>query len=128
MCDKALTIAWEHIDNRNLNHCVATRLLLERSTCYVDEYLCSKSRVVNLHVELEELVVCLTRNTLTSEVYAMTNIIECVNALYLEYVCLITCEVWVSLDSLCNLSKVSTFLKLYIYHTAVDTLTYRDSH
>ena len=128
MCDKALTIAWEHIDYRNLNHCVATWLLLERSTCYVYEYLCGKSRVINLHVELEELVVCLTTYALTSEVYAMTNVVKCVNALYLEYVSLVACEVWVSLDCFCNLCKVSTFLKLYINHTTVDTLTYRDSH
>ena len=104
MCNQVLTLAWEVVDNRYLNHSVGCRLLLHGSTSYVDEHLSSEGWVVNLHIKLEELVVGLATDTLTSEVYTMTNIVESINALYLEYVCLVACEVWVSLDSLCNLS------------------------
>ena len=57
-----------------------------------------------------------------------TNIVESVNRLYCEYVSLVACEVWVSLDSLSDLFEACAFLKLYVNHTAVDAFAYRDCH
>ena len=50
-------VAWQHVDNGNLNHGVGSWLLFECGTTHVDQYLCGKCWVVDLHVELKELVV-----------------------------------------------------------------------
>ena len=83
MSDKLLSVAWKIVDDRNLNHCIATRLLLHRCASNIYKNLSSKRRVVNLHVVLEQLVVSLARNTLADKVHAMTNIVQVLNALNL---------------------------------------------
>ena len=65
-------VAREHVDDWNLNHGVATRLLVHCGTCSVDEHLCCEGRVVDAHVELEVLVVSLAADTLAYEVHAVT--------------------------------------------------------
>ena len=57
--DKFLSVARKIVDDRNLNHSVATWLLLHRCASNIYKNLSSKRRVVNLHVVLEQLVVSL---------------------------------------------------------------------
>ena len=128
MSDELLTVTWEIVDDGNLNHGVATWLLLHGGTCNIDEHLSSEGRVVNLHIELEELVVGLATDALASEVDTVTYVIEGIDALYLEDMGLIVGEVWVCLDSLGDLSEVSTGLEFYIDHATVYAFAYRDGH
>ena len=55
-CNDFLTSSWQHVDNWNLWHGVATWLETERSTSYVNQYLSGEGWVVDAHVELETLV------------------------------------------------------------------------
>ena len=128
MCYEFFLVAWQHVDDRNLNHSVTTWLLLERSTCHINKHLCCEGRVVNLHIEFEELVVGLTTDTLTSKVYSMTNIIESINAINSEDMSLIISKVWVSFDSLCYLFEFCALFEFYIYHTAMNTFSDRNCH
>ena len=126
VADDALAIAGQIVDDGNLYHRVGTGLLLHAGASNVDKYLGGKCGVVDLHVELEELVVGLATYTLANEVYTMTYIVECINALYLEDVSLVACEVGVSLDSCGYLVKLSALLQLNVYHTTMDALAYGD--
>ena len=54
-----LTSAWEHVDDWNLWHGVATWLETEGSTGHIDQYLSGEGWVVDAHVELEALVLSL---------------------------------------------------------------------
>ena len=57
VADDVLAVAGEVVDDGNLNHRVATWLLAHGGTSHIDEHLSREGRIVNLHVELEELVV-----------------------------------------------------------------------
>ena len=98
MLDKVSTITWEHIDHRNLDHCVATWLQAHGSTSHVNQYLTREGGVVDAHIELETLILCLSANTLAYKVYTMAHIAYVVDALHLEYMCLVAGKVRISLD------------------------------
>ena len=66
MRDELLAVAFEIVNHWNLNHGVATRLLAHRGTGNVDKYLASEGGVVDAHVELQSLVLCLTANALAN--------------------------------------------------------------
>ena len=103
-------------------------MLAHGSTGCIDQYLRGEGRIVNLHVELEQLVVCLSANTFAHEVYTMTYIVQGIHALHLEYVCLVGREVRVGLYLFGHLFKRCTLFKLYIHHTAMYAFAHRDSH
>jgi hypothetical protein len=52
MSDEFLGVAGKHVNDRNLNHRVATRLETHGSTGDVDKHLTSEGRVVDTHIEL----------------------------------------------------------------------------
>ena len=85
MSDKFFAVAFKKVDYRNFNHCVAAWLLTHRSTCHANKNLSSKSWVVDLHIEFEQLVVCLTGNAFAYKVYTVTNIVEVVQVLHIPY-------------------------------------------
>ena len=60
VCYQLLAVAVEHIDDGNLDHGVRTRLLAHGSASHVHEHLTGERRVIDAHVELEELVLCNT--------------------------------------------------------------------
>ena len=126
--DKLLAVTLQHIDNRNLNHCVATRLLTHRSTGYINKYLTSKSRVVDAHSKLHALVLCLAANTLADKMNTMTHIAYSIYRRNSKYMSLVVGKVRVGLNGSCNVFKVGTILKLNVYHTAMQSLALRNSH
>ena len=66
MRDELLAVAFKIVNHRNLNHGVATGLLAHRGTGNIDEYLTGEGGVVDAHVELQSLVLCLTAYTLAN--------------------------------------------------------------
>ena len=70
MADDVLAITWQVVDNGDFDHGVCSWLLFHAGTCNVDENLCREGGVVDLHVELEQLVVCRAAYALAYEVYA----------------------------------------------------------
>ena len=52
MLDQAFTIAGKHVDDRNLNHRIATRLQTHRGTGHIDQHLTGKCWIIDAHVEL----------------------------------------------------------------------------
>src|SRR5574344_1187621 len=99
MTDKVFALTWKHIDDRYLDHCIATWLLTHRGARHIDQYLTCEGRVVDTHVKLQTLVLCLTAY-----------------------------KVRVSLGSLCHFVEARTLFQFYINHTAVDTLAFRNGH
>lgn len=118
----------KEINHRNLNHCVATRLLQHCSTCHAYKNLAGKSRIVDLHIKLKELVLSLSADTLAHKVYSMTHILELVNRLYLHYMGLIIYKVWICLDCVCNILKLIAVKEFNVNHTSVDSGSYRNCH
>ena len=51
MGNEFFAIAGEHINDRNLYHCVASRFLKHRCSCYIYQNLSSKRRIVYLHIK-----------------------------------------------------------------------------
>ena len=123
-----LSIAVQQVDEWYLNHSVATWSLAHCCACAAHKNLCCKRRVVDSHIELEQLVLCCTRNTLTCEVHTVAHIEEIVNARNLLNVSLVIYKVWIGLDCCCNLVEVVTLLNLNINHAAVYACTYRNCH
>ena len=64
MLNKVGTVTRQHINDRNLYHCVASGLQTHRGTSNVYQNLTSECRVVNAHVEFQTLVLSLTAHTL----------------------------------------------------------------
>ena len=128
MRDELLAVAFEIVNHWNLNHGVATGLLAHRGASHVDKYLTGEGGVVDAHVELKALVLCLTANTLANQIYTVTHITHIVNRGYLEHVSLVVGEIWVGLDGLCHLLKAIAVLQLYIHHAAMNTLAERNGH
>ena len=128
MADDVLAITWQVVDNGDFDHGVCSWLLFHAGTCNVDENLCREGGVVDLHVELEQLVVCRAAYALAYEVYAVTYVVECIYAVNGKYVCLVIGEIWVCLDCCGNLVDVCIFFQLNIYHAAVYAFAYRYCH
>ena len=70
-----LTSTWQHIDDRNLWHGVATWLETEGCTSHVNQDLSGEGRVVDAHGELAALVLSLARYTLANEVHTVTHLL-----------------------------------------------------
>lgn len=110
----------QHVDDRNLNHRVATRLLTHGGTSHIDQYLSRQSGVVDTHIELETLVLRLTTHALADQVDTMTHILHGIHRLHGEDMRLVISEIGVSLDILRHLLQGVTILQLDIYHAAMD--------
>ena len=111
MANEFFLVAWEHIDDRDFNHGVGSWLLLHGCTCHVDEDLCGEGRVVDFHVEFEQLIVSLATDTLANEVHAMADVVERVNGSNLLDVGFVVHEIRVSLDGLGNGVEIGTFFE-----------------
>ena len=123
-----LSIAIQQVDEWYLNHSVATWSLAHCCACAAHKNLSCKRRVVDSHIELEQLVLCHSRNALAGEVHAVTHVKQVVNARNLLHMCLVIDKIWVGLDCSCNLVEVVTLLNLNINHAAVYACTYRNCH
>ena len=123
MLDEVSAITGEHVDDRNLDHRVATGLQAHGGTGYIDEYLTRQGGVVDTHVELQALILRLTADTLADEVHAVTHITHIIDTGDLEHVRLVRGEVGVGLDGGSHLVEFGTILEFHIHHTAMDTLT-----
>ena len=100
MLDEVCAFAGEHVDDGNFHHRVAAGLQTHGSTGNVDEHLSCQGGVVDAHVELQTLVLCLTADTFADKVHAVTHVADVIDALHLEHVCLVGGEVGVGLDIL----------------------------
>ena len=110
MLDEVGTVAWEHVDDGNLNHRVAGGLEAHRGASHIDKNLTGEGGIIDLHVELQALVLGLTADALADEVDTMTHVTNVVDALYLEDVRLVAGEIGVSLDVLRDLFERETVL------------------
>ena len=128
VCNMLLLITIQQVDERNLNHGVTTWALAHCSTCATYKHLRCECRVIDSHIELEQLVLCGSRYALACEVDTMTHIEQVVNRWYESDMCLVIDEVWIGLDGSSHLSEVIALLKLNVNHTAMDARTHRDCH
>lgn len=126
--DQVHLIAREIVDRRDFDERIASWLLLKYGTGGSHEDLTRQGRIIDTHIELEALVLRCTRDTLTDEVDAVSDIVESINALDLLNVCLIACEIRVGLDSGSDLIEIVTIQKFNIDHASVDTGSDRDCH
>src|SRR5574344_886363 len=110
MRDMQLPIAWQKVNNRNLYHSIAPRLLSERCSCHIHENLSCKSGIVDRHREFHTLVLGLSRNALANEMNTMTHVTNIVYRRNLENVCLIRSKIRVCLDGCSNLFETRTLL------------------
>ena len=69
MPNPLLAVARKEVDDRNLDHRIATRLLAHGGTCHAHQDLCREGGIVDAHVELEELVLRLAGHALAGEVH-----------------------------------------------------------
>ena len=60
MFDEVGAVAWEHVDDGNLDHRVAGGLEAHRGASDIDQNLTGEGGIVDLHVELQTLVLGLT--------------------------------------------------------------------
>ena len=123
-----LSVAIQQVDERYFNHCVATGCLTHCGTCTTHKNLGCERGIVDAHVELEQLVLCHSRNTLACEIHTMSHVKQVVHARNLLYVCLVVDKVWVGFNGSCNLIEVISLLNLNIYHAAVYACAYRNGH
>ena len=128
VCNMLLPVTAQQVDERNFNHCVATWSLAHCGTCTANKHLGCQRGVVDAHIELEQLILCCTRNTLAGEVHAVTHIKQIVNARNFLDVRLVIDKIWVGLYGCCNLIEVIALLNLNINHAAVYACTYRNCH
>ena len=128
VCNMLFPITVQQVNERNLNHCVATGSLAHCGTCTAHKNLGCERRIVYAHIELEQLVLCCARNALAGEVHAMSHVEQVVDARNLLDVCLVVDKVWVGLDGCSNLVKVVALLNLNIYHAAMYACANWDCH
>ena len=128
MFDEVGAVAWEHVDDGNLDHRVAGGLEAHRGASDIDQYLTGEGGIVDLHVELQTLVLGLTADALADEVDTMTHVANIIDALYLEDVRLVAGEIGVSLDVLRDLFECEAVLQLDIYHATMDAFAQGDGH
>ena len=64
VADDFLAVAREIVDDGDFNHGVCTGLLTHGSASHIDEHLRCEGRIVDAHVELEELIVRLAAHAL----------------------------------------------------------------
>ena len=60
MSDPLFAVARKEVDDGDFYHGVAPRLLLHGSACHAHKYLCSQCRIVDAHIELEQLILRFT--------------------------------------------------------------------
>ena len=72
MGNQFLTVAAQQINYRNFDHGITSGLLFHGGACHANQHLRGKSRIINLHVKLEQLIVSLARYPFANQVNAMT--------------------------------------------------------
>lgn len=125
---KFLAVAWQEVDNRNLDHCVAAGLLLHSCAGCVHKHLTCERRVVYLHLELEKLILSLARNTLALKQNTVSHVAAVVDAGNRNHVQLIVCEIIVGFQLVVNLLSGEAILKLNVNQTAVNAGTLWHGH
>lgn len=128
MTNIVFTIARKEVDHGHFNHRIATCLLLHGGTCYAYEHLASKGRIVDLHIEVEELILRSAAHALAGEVYAMAHVDYVVDRGHEVHVGLVGSEVRIGLDGSSHLVEVVAIFNLNIYHAAMDALACRNCH
>ena len=93
-----------------------------------DHHLTGEGGVIDCHVELKTLIMCLSRHTGTNEVDAVRYVIESIDRLHGNDVGLIVCEIIIGKDSRFNGLEIRPFFELDIDHTAMDTCSQGNSH
>ena len=128
MCDYLLTVAGKIVNDRNLNHCIGSGLLLHAGTGCIDHHLGCEGWIVDAHVELEELVVCGSTHTLTHQIDTMAHIIEIGHAGHLLNMRLVVHEIRVGLHCGFNRLEIYTFFQFDIHHAAMNASTHGNGH
>ena len=91
--DELFKVDVNQVVGRNLRQGVTARLLFYHCAGARCQYLTSKSGVVDLHCELETLVLSLAADALTFEQNAVTHIAQIFYARYLMYVGVVVAEI-----------------------------------
>lgn len=89
MGNQFLTVAAQQINYRNFDHGITSGLLFHGGACHANQHLRGKSRIINLHVKLEQLIVSLARYPFANQVNAMTYVVQIVHTWNLFYMCLV---------------------------------------
>ena len=100
----------QQINHRNLNHGVASRLLTHGSTGTAYHYLSGQSRIVDAHIELEQLIMSRTTHPLAHKVHTMRHIIKCLHIVHHHHMRFIMRKIVVRLQQCLYLCRVNTFL------------------
>ena len=66
MGDELLAVAFEIVNYGDLDHGVATGLLAHGCAGHIDKHLTGEGGVVDAHVELQSLVLCLAAHALAN--------------------------------------------------------------
>ena len=98
MLYQVCTVARQHVYDRNLYHCITTWLQTFRCTGYIDQHLSSQCRIINLHIEFQALVLCLSTDALAYQMYTVSHVAHVINTLHLEHMRFIVGEIGVGLD------------------------------
>lgn len=122
MGNQFLTVAAQQINYRNFNHGITSGLLFHGGACHANQHLRGKSRIINLHVKLEQLIVSLARYPFANQVNAMTHVVQIVHTWNLFYMCFVIYKIRIRLDGGFHSLEVRTFFQFHIHHTAMDTV------
>ena len=98
MGNQFLTVAAQQINYRNFDHGITSGLLFHGGACHANQHLRGKSRIINLHVKLEQLIVSLARYPFANQVNAMTYVVQIVHTWNLFYMCLVIYKIRIRLD------------------------------
>ena len=128
MGNQFFVLARKQVDDRYFYHRVATGLLFHRGTGHANQYLSRQRRIVDMHVELEQLVLGFSGYAFACQVDAVSHVQQLVYTRYFYDVGFIVDEIGIGFDGCGYFRKLVSFLYLYIYHAAVNTRTGGDGH
>src|SRR5699024_7146737 len=110
----------QQVHYRDLDQGISSRLLFHGCTGCTHKNLCRESRIIDAHIETEQLVLCISGNTFAFHQHTVSHVFECLYIFHLENMGLIMDEIIIGLDSLSYGWEVESILQFNIYHPAMD--------
>ena len=98
MGNQFFALARKQVDDRYFYHRVATGLLFHRGTGHANQYLSRQRRIVDMHVELEQLVLGLSGYAFACQVDTVSHVQQLVYTRYFYDVGFIVDEIGIGFD------------------------------
>ena len=114
MGNQFFALARKQVDDRYFYHRVATGLLFHRGTGHANQYLSRQRRIVDMHVELEQLVLGFSGYAFACQVDAVSHVQQLVYTRYFYDVGFIVDEIGIGFDGCGYFRKLVSFLYLYM--------------